>query len=323
MRPFEKFALSKPNEVPAEVRSNYNLPGNPWGDGVFAFHKAKLPKLAIINADAVPCAYCQSPITRFNTEIDHLVPVKTYARYKVYSAGAKPNIDQIMREANSDPVNLVLSCVPCNQSKKSKVQINDLVDAGNKLYAFYKQRKSTSKVHQKFKTAVNVLGVIAGHKNSREISIDIAVRGERSKIYSDFQKEVQKSAIELFHRSRPAFTTDWETLAHEQGFMKFEIVGHPCLYCLGIYGSGFELDHIYPKAHTQAVTVAQSYNNPLNLVVVCASCNSAKGTAYLTRDFLDKRIQKRLERGISGCELFDKSKNLKKSRDDQNRIFGF
>lgn len=323
MRPFEKFALSQPGEVPASVRQNYKLPGNPWGSGVAEFHLMKLPLLACNGASAVPCAYCQDPVTRFNTEIDHLVPVRTYARYKAYSAGAKSDseIDLVMRAANSERSNLVIACVPCNQSKKTKTSIDDLQAQGKQFVEFMKNAGVASKVGQKFVTAINVLGVIAGHAHAREICMDVATRGQRAQGYSDQVIAIQSNSVRLFTRSRPAFTFQWQDLAHEQGFVLYNMEGRACPYCLGIYASGFELDHIRPKAHTQAMNVTQNYNNPLNLVAVCASCNSAKGTYSVSRSLLDERIKARQEAGIPGCELFDDSDKLADTRADQDRIF--
>lgn len=320
MRPFKDFVLSEPHEVPDWIRGNYRLPGNPWGDGVQQFHLDKLPLVDVTYATSVPCAYCRNPITRFNSEIDHVIPVKQYARYKAYCANPEPTsqdqVDRLCEAAHSDAANLLLACVPCNQGKKYKVHSAEELRAYAKAFGKFLGKNDA---YQKLINAASVTVQMANHAQARAILKDIATRGDRANVYSDFQKSVQNTTVRLFTRGRPAFTVSWETLAHEQGWIAYDFQGRYCPYCLGIYHSGFELDHIKAKV---GATPTLQHNNPKNLIMCCASCNSSKGTYFVSRFFLDTRIRERQLNGIPGAELQDPSKNLLDSRADQDRIFG-
>jgi 5-methylcytosine-specific restriction endonuclease McrA len=321
MRPFKNFQLSAHSDVPESIRANYKLPGNPWGDGVQDYHRSKLPLLKMNGAKAVPCAYCRNPITRFNSEIDHVVAVKQYARYRAYTASPLPGTDvevkRLCEDAHSDSQNLLLACVPCNQDKKFKV----FAPSELKKYAaaFYKFTEVKNKAYQKFFTAGQVIALMGAHKESNAILNDLAVRGERATGVSEFARTVQRITIDLFLKGRPAFTVTWEALAHEQGWIDYDFSGRACPYCLGIYHSGFELDHIRAKV---GMTPTLQHNNPENLVMCCASCNSSKGTYFLSKSFINRRIKERRDEGIPGVELFDLSPDLADTRADIDRIFG-
>lgn len=66
--------------------------------------------------------------------------------------------------------------------------------------------------------------------------------------------------------------------------------GKICLYCLGVYEeSAFELDHIKPVSAHKHVLSAGLYNDVINIVAVCKTCNTSKGPRPLTTDFLSER----------------------------------
>jgi hypothetical protein len=87
---------------------------------------AKVPKLPA-EFTPVVCGYCGKNKDVRSVELDHIIPVMTYVRYKLwqtYRGTANPSRSAVRADADqfyTNPANLVFACKKCNKNKLDKM----------------------------------------------------------------------------------------------------------------------------------------------------------------------------------------------------------
>lgn len=93
-----------------------------FNEGIRNFILARLPKVPVSFVPVV-CATCNKPKDARSVELDHIIPVRSYVRYKLMEAHAgqialpTAALSQCADAAYIDPVNLIFICKACNSAK--------------------------------------------------------------------------------------------------------------------------------------------------------------------------------------------------------------
>ena len=254
-------------------------------------------------------------------QIDHIIPAKVYVRYEMLR-GAKYIVkkrrlgDKVLRSAYNDKKNLVLCCMRCNSGAQDKIMNQlDVQSASANLHG----TAAALRMHNSWDTLEKINRLQLRRVAGRDLKTFIlkgcwwgqrVTRNTGPKVGSTTKETALIRLLELIEahvitslvRSRPQWTVSIVGLEPDQPAQT--LVNEElrlCYYCLGLFKKqAFQIDHINPASRRS--DTPSVYNDPTNLVPACRTCNTSKGNAYLSTQWLDQQVQKRQTEGLPGIE---------------------
>lgn len=339
------YVLAKPGDVPTNVKDTYKV--GSFDTLMRDWHLERLPRFIIPSGTYITCPYCGKSKDRRSMQIDHIIPQRVYARYRLYQkiVMLKAALDGDDPESSMNAIswlkayyneldNLLLSCMKCNSKKSDKFLETTDYDAAylragtSDLEA---RLKKNATIYKEIETLGNKHGVDvkkfvkegADWNTSRMTLRDRKPTGNPHKMttakkytkqyksvstdetFSNLLTGINNLVISYLTTGRVAWTVTIGQLEALQPTTKFSNEeGRLCFYCLGLFKKqAFQIDHINPSFNRNESE--QSYNNPLNLIPVCRTCNTSKGERPLSTAWCEERTKARSDEKLPGLELID------------------
>jgi len=318
--PIDVYTLPGGADVPPpEIQAQYANGSFP--EAVRDWHLDRIPRLTIAAVTYILCPWCGKNKDSRSMQIDHIIPVRIYARYQLYirrddvggsGQHSRDRADAALRNAYNDTNNLLLCCMRCNSgaqatmpttlslgNARGRVAGTDLAMRLLELTTTL-MRINSLPMHV---AGVNVRAYVLGGPTWRTslMSSRFDPIGASSDLKEKLTNIENVISTFLIGRRIPWTVTAAQLQATQTAQVFNNQEGRLCFYCLGLFKKqAFQLDHI-PPASTRAATAAV-YNDPTNLIPVCRTCNTAKGNFSLTTGWLDQQILDRQTAGLPGVE---------------------
>lgn len=307
MQKIRNFSLAQASDVPEQLQQSYSQSG--FSPDLRAWHINRLPVYNYSRVETL-CPGCGNYFTSRGLQIDHIIPVKVYVRYRLFEEKSKGNelSSYLVKSICSEQNNLILLCSSCNNAKSdsllSETDFRNLSD-----------RALTQNNKKKLANSKNLLGQLRRLKPALS---DYFFKGHSWNLrkpglatntsFNSFELEfLTKVELEINHnltRSRPAWFTNTKSELLRVQFSRenASVNARLCFYCYGLFNeSTFDVDHIRPKTRLGVLT-KNKYNDPQNLLPVCATCNRSKGNELLSSTMLQNLVQARVAAGLPGIE---------------------
>ena len=295
-----------------------------FAPAVRAFHLNRLPRFNTAFSGSI-CAYCGRETGRRSMQIDHIIPMRIYIRFKMIndptvgtatSTGNAVALNRIADAFFADRANLLLACQRCNSIKKEAMP--DTIAPGTAFtWLQLAQRNLPNAAMQGFATdraadcaRIRGLSAARNHFVFNGSSSNTSIMNTRKRTRDTTPPTwigIQRTVIGRYSTSRPRHGYDNSDLESTQapGAAGPARNLRVCLYCLGLFmDQAFQLDHIRPvnRSRTSASVAKAAYNNPANIVAVCGSCNGSKSNSGITRGWLASRASARTTEGLPGLD---------------------
>lgn len=315
------------NDVPQNLRGEYRAGG--FSEGVRNWHLERVPRLIIAAGTYITCPWCGKEKDFRSMQIDHIIPIQQYCRYKMLAHSLKhqntplmmrnleKDLRRLLKILYSDTRNLLLCCMKCNSGE------------GNTMPNQTGLRNAAAVVQgsQLETTLLNLIRILQDIRRLRRIKdhgvqIDLwnfihigaswntSPRDTRQSTSYVNSPSTMLGKLSIIHnvvvdklvRGRPMWSITAGLLVPFQPTRNFNNEeGRLCFYCLGLFKKqAFQIDHINPAS--QRAEAPNVYSDPTNLIPVCRTCNTAKGIKYLSTQWLDDQIAARQSEGLPGIE---------------------
>ena len=315
------------NDVPQLLRGEYRAGG--FSEGARNWHLERIPRLTIAAGTYITCPWCGKEKDFRSMQIDHIIPIQQYCRYKLLAYSLKhkdspakmrtleKDLRILLKVLYSDTRNLLLCCMKCNSGE------------GNTMPTQTGLRNAAAVVQGSLLETrlLNLLPILQDIRRLRPIKdhgvrIDLWTFVQSGASWNTSPRDTRQSTsyvsnpgtmlgkLSIIHnvivdklvKGRPAWSITANFLVPSQPTRKFNNEeGRLCFYCLGLFKKqAFQVDHINPAS--QRADVATVYSDPTNLIPVCRTCNTAKGIKYLSKQWLDDQIAARQKEGLPGVE---------------------
>lgn len=301
---------------------------------VRAFHVDRLPRYDA-RIEMITCAYCGKPKEIRSMRVDHIIPIRVWTRYRCHRAigsfggrglpYARPRTPSQLQRTISLAVapaaraaeNLLLCCAKCNGYKSDDMP-DDVVSGGrmgDANPASYHQRALANSIGDPLNQIVLDNQRVMKTLRRRSALNSFILNGYGGNVRNSDEPDhiIQRELIGQVYVSRPPMMLA-ELVPILKDRQKRQVIDKAglrlCLYCLGFYQKqAFSLDHIRPVLRGRRNVFGQSqatragrYNEPSNIVAVCASCNSSKSSKAISMAFIRSRVEARAAEGLTGIE---------------------
>lgn len=310
------FTIPAASDVPAAIREAYVIGSFPTA--VRDWHLERLPRFTIAGGTYITCPWCGKSKDQRSTQIDHIFPVRIYVRYKLVQLMDRVGDDDresaerartVLDRAYNETANLLLCCMKCNTGEQQSMptdaglraareRVTDS-DLAARLESLRVVLRSISELSADLRSFVmNGADWPTTRVSLRSSPYGVAMSRTKRRLSNIHNLVVEK----LGAGSRPQWTVTTATLQGTQRTTEFHNEeGRLCFYCLGLFKKqAFQIDHINPQVNRSESV--QNYNDPTNLIPVCRTCNTVKGSGGLSTIFLDTQITRRQTEGLPGVE---------------------
>ncbi|HUB00703.1 MAG TPA: HNH endonuclease [Terracidiphilus sp.] len=323
----ENFTLPTLAQVPINVRSQFVAGSFPTD--VRNFHLERIPRMVIPSGTYILCPWCGKEKDSRSMQIDHIIPIQQYCRYKLlhYSLKNQDNRQSmlslekdlriLLKVLYSDTKNLLLCCVKCNSGEGNTMPTEDgLRGAAARVQGTVLQTR-----------LLNLIPILQDIRRLRPIKdqgvrVDLWTFIHKGASWNTSPRDTRQSTspatnpfkmlgkLSIIHntvvdklvRGRPAWSITAGLLVPFQPTRQFtDEEGRLCFYCLGLFKKqAFHIDHINPAS--RRADNATAYNDPTNLIPACRTCNTSKGDRYLSKTFLAEMLKARQDENLPGVE---------------------
>lgn len=318
---------ARQNDVPQNLRAEYRAGG--FSEAVRNWHLERIPRLTISAGTYITCPWCGKGKDSRSMQIDHIIPIRQYCRYKLLLFSLKnqdkrwvmrdleANLRRLLKVLYSDEKNLLLSCMKCNAGAGNDMPtVSGLQGAANLV--------SGSQLAGRLLRLIPVLRDMQRDRIIRDggVRLDLSdfilngahwntsARNTRGSTSYATKPGTMLGKLSIVHnvvvdklvKGRPMWSITAGALIPSQPTRNFNNEeGRLCFYCLGLFKKqAFQIDHINPAS--QRANVPAVYSDPTNLIPVCRTCNTAKGIQSISTKWLDDQIARRQKEGLPGVE---------------------